>query len=104
MTKAQHTPGPWKLGKRLPEGSISIDADDHQMLATCVWVMSDAEFLGETSPECEANAHLIAAAPELLAALEELLATAEFKGVNVWDIDAVTKSRAAISKAKGGAA
>lgn len=73
MTKVQHTPGPWKLGKRLPKGSISIDAESHQELATCVWVMDDDEICGVRSPECEANARLIAAAPTAFAEIEKLL-------------------------------
>ncbi|MNJ10723.1 hypothetical protein D3C77_48850 [compost metagenome] len=66
---AKHTPGPWTF-ERLRAGSIwAIQAG-----ATCVaeivrWATTDPAALAER----EANARLIAAAPELLEALERLL-------------------------------
>lgn len=77
---AGHTPGPWtletvktsigschKVGKFPCHGS-------HQFTAACVYV--DGIFPGMSSPisdELLANARLIAAAPEMLAALRELI-------------------------------
>jgi hypothetical protein len=46
-----------------------------------------------------ANAHLIAAAPELLAALES---AAEFIDLNAGPVAELIQARAAIAKAKGG--
>lgn len=61
MTEQKHTPGPWKLGHN--DGTfVEIDAPTHGALATTVWCMEDDKGFG--SPECEANARLIAAAPE----------------------------------------
>lgn len=54
---------------------------------------------GTPSPECEANAHLIAAAPELLEALEDLMEAVKDHyeaGGYEWK-----QARAAIAKAKG---
>jgi len=57
---------------------------------------------GQSAAECEANAMLIAAAPELLAALEmavrrlEVLEAAHYHG----DTEAIRAARAAIAKAK----
>jgi hypothetical protein len=89
MTETKHTPGPWEIfspdagpdyhpGIEALEGSFSIvvygDEDD----VTGVQ--------GRTRPEALANAHLIAAAPDLLEALEgalpslERLATEEMRG------------------------
>jgi len=64
----KHTPGPWTIHhyEWLPKGHVSIDALFHGELALVVWKMED----DEQSPECEANARLIAAAPELLEALQ----------------------------------
>jgi len=96
----KHTAGPWTLEpdyKGYLKGTIDVSSKDHGGLATVVWVMSNDASIGEKSPECEANARLIAAAPELLEALQQLL---------VWDDgnlpgDLMDAARAAITKAKG---
>lgn len=66
MSAHKHTPGPWKVGQ--PYG-CSIYDNNGKRVAKCfeVW----------TSPlrpltECKANGRLIAAAPELLEALNKL--------------------------------
>ena len=76
-TKAKHTPGPWKLSHGgLPgDSGFSIvsnnaEAQDVKVTAEC-WpctIVSE-----EHRQELFANARLIAAAPELLEALQELL-------------------------------
>ena len=63
-----HTPGPWEIESSFDPGYKSISAQKHTALAQVVWCMEDED----RSPECEANAHLIAAAPELLEALEKV--------------------------------
>lgn len=96
MTQAAHTPGPWKVSK--PTGNY-IDAPTGGSIAALTY--------GAT----KADARLIAAAPELLAALADL--------VRVWDENngpdpipeftesgaprnaLIEKARAAITKAKG---
>ena len=65
---AQHTPGPWFIDTAITsdlEDHVCISAKLHGMLAQVVWRMEGAE----RTPTCEANARLIAAAPELLEAL-----------------------------------
>lgn len=66
---SKHTPGPWIV--RAIDGSIgSIDAADGiQMVAQAMEIGHQDRMNG--SPERIANARLIAAAPELLAALKE---------------------------------
>ena len=96
MSNAKHAPGPWTA----------------QRLAI---VASDRSFVGRVYPWCadpqdaecaEANARLIAAAPELLEALEETLTA----GINWYEtatksdaseLGFVVRARAAIAKAKG---
>ena len=59
---SQHTPGPWKLcDSSWVTNHRDIDAPTHGALAVVVWRMED----DARSPECEANARLIAKAPEL---------------------------------------
>lgn len=86
--KAQHTPGPWKN-------------DDGTIRSSCgvsiAAVLNIAWPLGRKPENPEANARLIAAAPELLEALEGLLE--EVEGcMCTYEMVA----RAAISKATGG--
>lgn len=68
MDEIKHTPGPWKLSA--PEdGYVYVSGVGHSMFAHVVWCMDD----DDRSPHCEANAHLIAAAPDMFAALSNLL-------------------------------
>lgn len=93
----QHTPGPWITG----------DAS--------IWALDDCEFhaivdcpLNQTCRDTEtawANARLIAASPDLLAALENMVshfphwaAQIDMKQI---DRDAIGMARAAIAKATG---
>lgn len=61
---AQHTPGPWHVGEQ-----GYIESEYGEVARYCGWKQGD----DETMP----NALLLAAAPELLQALQELLAEAE---------------------------
>ena len=60
-----HTPGPWKVSRK---SAVMVDREgDHERVHICVMV---------DYPCCQdANAALIAAAPEMLEALEELVET-----------------------------
>lgn len=113
----KHTPGPWVVGapERVGTGlHAPIHADKHGELAMVVWQMEDARIEGVRSIDCEANAHLIAAAPELLAALEltrENLRACQatihlcggFDPTYVNDAQAAMKlADAAMAKARGG--
>ena len=100
MTPApsQHTPGPWDVE---PKGSRHfVDGADGLTVAYLdrVGVRERAEI--------EANARLIAAAPELLAALECILKRYESAGVQCYPEARreVIAARAAIDRATGGAA
>ncbi len=77
MTKAsnttkQHTPGPWGLCDDRKDGVsvITSGGDDGRSIAFI-------ELVDVSEPELEANARLIAAAPDLLAALEAMVAADE---------------------------
>lgn len=93
MTK--HTPGPWAVN---PINAQVDELRDGKAIPVCrmLW---PTELRGED--ETLKNARLIAAAPEMLAALQRLVRDAEITGIDkmagwdVWFADA----RAAIAKA-----
>jgi type VI protein secretion system component VasF len=80
----QHTPAPW----RIQFNSVS---DEYRMLD------DDNDQIEFSREQGRANARLISAAPDLLAALEELcLAPNKHRPEEYWEA-----ARAAIAKAKG---
>jgi hypothetical protein len=99
MSSAKHTPGPWRVWR---------DQDPKEPVQICGM---ESDFVCEISginTNREANASLIAAAPELLEALDGFL---ELCGQGVFQVDNcdqgdvirwTEKARAAIAKAKGG--
>ena len=88
--ESMHTPGPWQQGRYGPE-SFEVQGE-HRTLAIVRPVFSDAVTL--------ANARLIAAAPELLAACERALAFVESMPDND-NVGLADCLRAAIAKAEG---
>ena len=96
MTKAQHTPGPWVYHKQL-NGSLTFFGENGNRA-----ILSAARLINQ-----EANACLIAAAPELLAALQEVTMVLDrIFGVEGREPDAESisgRARAAIAKATEGA-
>ena len=95
---SKHTPGPWEIEEHYHFGYRWISGPQHSQLAQVVWCME----YEDRSPECEANAHLIAAAPELLEALEyyvEKVADLSRYGVII-ETSLREKAEAAIAKAK----
>jgi len=104
MTQAKYTPGPWALQYE-PTSTAGVRVRFDIRSATRIAIASgqSQEHLGEDvgvqEVECIANARLIAAAPELLEALQETLGyfPAEFRSQ-------LEKARAAIAKATGAAA
>lgn len=88
----RHTPGPWLV--RNDEICFISKEDDQSFGMAC----PIAQFFGERA---EANARLIAAAPELLAALTELeFMFAPFASDSTL-ANGIHKARAAIAKATG---
>ena len=89
------TPGPWTQGTSNAGRS-------------CVWLdghVEPEETMGpdNTWIDCctEANASLVAAAPDLLEALKEIVSAADGDGWNQLDAN-LGKARAALAKATGG--
>lgn len=92
---AQHTPGPWFVVQNGHYCDINTGPEiwDPSIAETC------ASKHGWGADVESANAHLIAAAPDLFKALETLVKQADAHNIEgaFWD-----DARAAIAKAKGG--
>ena len=86
-----HTPGPWRMDH---DGSNWMVVTDDYPEMVDVW-----GFNGMPAVEVVANVRLIAAAPDLLEALEAL--TANYADVEPGGSKNVDKARAAIAKARG---
>ena len=91
-----HTPGPWKVMGE----DVVLMRDEREVVA---WV-------GDIDGQMTDNAHLIAAAPEMLEALENLVAINEAHNQAVegvigrpveWKDGYLDEARAAIRKARG---
>lgn len=99
---AEHTPGPFTVGG-LDDGTLIIQSE-HEPDA-----LAELPYGGPAyEPRQRANAHLFAAAPDLLAACEALSARMDSfcrSGIVPDHLDkrAMEQARAAIAKAKGGA-
>jgi hypothetical protein len=90
-TETKHTPGPWKAEGW--ENLVVNSADGHTMTLAAGGNWADLA-------ELKANARLIAAAPDLLAALVAMLNRYGDKSAFPM-CDASISARAAIAKAKG---
>lgn len=104
MTQAQHTPGPWMLteGDRFDKEMVITTQHRLDESIGCICEM-DVYFTGQIGIEQEANARLIAAAPELLEALQNMLGLTEASDYMALS-EIEQQARAAIVKATGGAA
>jgi hypothetical protein len=98
---SKHTKGPWKAGTTYEHGEPvgAVVRSGVRFVAEC-----PTGVCGHHQPECEANAALIAAAPDLLAACREALE--DYAGCNVdrftqHETDKMNRLRAAIAKAEG---
>lgn len=91
QTEAKHTPGPWLI-----LGSIIVGADTKQICA--LWPLDDSGTPIQSEATDDANARLIAAAPELLEALQCLLADAYDQGMSDGDAS-IDLAKAALAKA-----
>lgn len=98
-----HTPGPWDLYQ--PYSNVwqvfpAQDGDDHSICRVSMTYCEVGKGGKNVPSENEANARLIAAAPELLEALEGALIALDAdtsRGRESWEDDA----REAVAKARG---
>lgn len=111
MSKSKHTPGAWSLSSA---ETYTVRDTDGGAICQLKWLRG-AHGLGgrRTDEEVMANACLIAAAPQILEALQRLANAADDVGVRFFDTDteepevtamrlATEQARAVIVKATGG--
>lgn len=104
---AAHTPGPWAITYAQTSARWPIVcSDDERGIEVAELSGVVAERLGvrwfsdPNAPEIEANARLIAAAPDLLAALKALFVAVDGNPGALSTVDAVIAAKAAIAKAE----
>ena len=89
--KNEHTPGPWTTGRAIN----SVDTGKYS------WICPFGASSKKQVEEITANAKLIAAAPDLLAALDDMVKLiGPYAGQGRMD-EEICKARAAIAKARG---
>lgn len=103
---AQHTPGLWHYSHR--EGAdgmyrTEVFSEQHGGIATCDWTPKHCGN-GVTATYREANARLIAAAPDLLEALRAMVSAQHAGPISDGMLAAWKQGKSAIEKAMGGAA
>jgi len=89
----KHTPAPWIAGNSTGIGAHEVMGDGSQLVAL---------IYGRSKEEQDANAAVIAAAPDLLDALKALLVCAEAECVSGSSYEPIQEARAAILQAEGG--
>lgn len=110
MSEKKHTPGPWSVSQKNTDPDAAF-ADEHYQISGAPFGHA-APWIAETyggllRGQAEANARLIAAAPELLALLEEVVqATAScecgLSSCSICGADSLNgRIRAALAKATG---
>jgi hypothetical protein len=99
MNTHTHTPGPWRIENWIYQNArevVTIQTDKDAIATACnLWRDGD-----DSTFEVMANARLIAAAPEMLAALEELCADKYL--ADPINADRMANALAVIAKVKGG--
>lgn len=100
-TATQHTPGPWTLTAPEDRAGWTIESTDCKIAHLYLYGASTGG--PRTKGEPSANARLIAAAPELLAALRECRAIVCLQNGNLHDDinEIIERATAAIRKAEG---
>ena len=93
MTMTKHTPGPWHRNiKPAKKYGIIFAGRNTHVAGLCVQGLADTEI--------EANCNLIAAAPELLAALRDIcdVSRSYIESMDMDDLEALSRARAVIAK------
>lgn len=94
MSEVKYTKGPWRVGTAGPNGCYTVGTKNGLMTA----MVAHSVNYESQKDQAIGNACLIAAAPELLEALQLVVDTAENGG---WPSAALVIAKATIAKARG---
>lgn len=96
MSNTKYTPGPWRrIVFRNKREGFKIVAGERQ----CAEQVAEVTEIYMDKSRRNANAKLIAAAPELLEACEQLLTRINPASKDTWDLKAIIVAKFAIKKA-----
>lgn len=100
-SEAKHTEGPWTATKAKFPVDGEFDYGIHCVVGGEPYVVAEAFGRAgvHTRPNAEANARLISAAPDLYAALKEMVEWWETEGGRLED--SLSRAKAALEKAEG---
>lgn len=93
MNDIKHTPGPWRIGSPGPNGCYTVGTERGLMTAMVAHSINEPD----QAEQAEADAKLIASAPELLRCLDQYVKACELQGIKLGSItgDALEAIRAA---------
>lgn len=102
MSEAKFTPGPWTAdGMTICGAGTTIDVEGSMVAQVSRAIANDRFTRGLKTSQVDANAHLIAAAPELYGVLETLIKLwAEHEVMSVAFSDAIESGAVALAKAQ----
>ena len=98
MSEAKHTPGPWMIATSCSYRRVISESDTPVAVPIVQHSDGHPDIYFPNGGEDGPDAHLIAAAPDLLAALEDLLAICDGDPDEPEELE---WARAAIARAKG---
>ena len=101
LTEKGHTPGPWRVSSALPTKTRGIDIlAGHSRMTASVYL--HPHYMADDAAADHANAKLVAAAPDLLAALQAIIDLDDGDAPDLWHFEKeFDAGRAAIAKALG---
>lgn len=101
MKEPKYSPAPWSVKGYFQVVSAPIEKEGHITVRHGICDTETGSYVSMSWEEREANAKLIAASPELLEALQELISDLEEETLSTSINDSISRAKQAINKALG---